>query len=121
MSTYYYLSHTVDKEPLRERGWTFREYDDGEYDEVNLLAIANIEGNDYCVHLYLDDDTKEIMAFDRYGAHWPAAAKMVHDLCDLGFEFNNMEAEKVVYDEYVLQDLWYEQLKKGKDESNGNT
>ena len=118
MSTYYYLSHTVDKEPLREIGWSFSKK---EGDEVNLLGQTEIEGADFYLHFYLDDDSGEIMAFDRYGANWPAAAKMVHDLCDLGFEFNNMEAEKVVYDEYVLQDLWYEQLKKGKDESNGNT
>ena len=50
MSTYYYLSHTIDKEPLRERGWSFSKK---EGDEVNLLGQTEIEGADFYLHFSL--------------------------------------------------------------------
>jgi hypothetical protein len=119
MSTSYFLSHTIDKEILRKKNWSFSAK---EGDEVHLLGETEIDGKEYYLHFYLDDDTKEIMAFDRYNTNFPAAAKLIHELYDLGYEYNNMDAEKVVYDDDVLQELFHEALRRRrKDESNGDT
>lgn len=112
MSTDYFLSHPIDKEVLRKKNWSFsRKESDSEF---HLVGSIEIDGNDFYLHFYLDEDTKEIISFCRYNSNFPAAARLVHQLCDLGYEFNNLDAEKVVYDDDILQELFYEHLKKKK-------
>lgn len=111
MSTYYYLSRSTSIEPFKERGWKFLESQSSEF---HLIGCIEIEGAEYYIHFYLDEDTMELTSFDRYSSNYPGAVKLVNDLLELGYVYNDMDAEKVVYDEYKLQDLLYERIEKEK-------
>lgn len=103
MSTYYYLKVSVDPEDLVKKGWNIIP---GESDGT-LLGNIKIRDKDFYLHFNLSRDGQNIDGFDRYGGNFPAAEKLIMDLVDLGYVYNDADAEKAVIDEYKMQELMY--------------
>ena len=101
MSTFYYLKVSVDPRDLIDKGWNIIP---GEY-EGTLLGNIKFRNKDFYLHFSLSRDGKNIGGFDRYGGNFLAAEKLIMDLVDLGYVYNDPDAEKAVIDEYKMQEL----------------